>query len=90
VTVSTDDALNKLYPEKTSTRVEITLSGDRKLTKQIDIPKGDPRDPMTETDIIKKLKLYAGKRDMARTRKVIELVLDLENVGDVGELAKLI
>jgi len=90
VSVQTDETLNKLYPEKTSTRVEITLTGDRKLTKQIDIPKGDPRDPMTETDIIQKVKRYAGKRDLARTSKVIELVLDLENVGDVGELTKLI
>jgi 2-methylcitrate dehydratase PrpD len=90
VTVRTDETLNKLYPERTATRVEITLTGNRKFTKQIDIPKGDPRDPMTETDIIKKVKQYSGRRDPARLNKVISMVLDLENVGDVGELAKLI
>ena len=47
VTVNYDDDLNKLYPGKTASRVEITLKSGEKLTKQVDMPAGDPRDPMT-------------------------------------------
>ncbi len=90
VTVHTDDTLNRLYPEKTSTRVEITLTDNRKFQKQIDIPKGDPREPMTETDIIQKIKRYAGRRDTGQLEKVISMVLNLENVGEMKELTQLI
>jgi 2-methylcitrate dehydratase PrpD len=90
VTVKTDDTLNQLYPEKTSSRVEITLTHNRLLTKQIDIPKGDPRDPMTQTDIIEKVKQYAGKRDADRIDSVITKVLHIEEMTDLGELARLI
>ena len=45
VTVKTDDDLNKMYPDKTASRVEILLKNGERLIKQVDIPKGDPRDP---------------------------------------------
>lgn len=90
VSVRTDEMLNQLYPEKTATRVEITLTGNQKLEKQIDIPKGDPRDPMTETDIIQKAKHYAGQRDADRLERVISMILDLENISDIGDVARLI
>ncbi len=47
VTVNYDDDLNKLYPGKTASRVEITLKTGEKFTRQVDMPAGDPRDPMT-------------------------------------------
>ena len=90
VTVKTDDTLNQLYPEKTSSRVEIKLINNRLLTNQIDIPKGDPRDPMTQTDIIEKVKQYADKRDAHRIESVITKVLHIEEMSDMGELAPLI
>ncbi|MCK7468177.1 MAG: MmgE/PrpD family protein [Desulfosudis oleivorans] len=51
VTVKSDDELNKMYPDKTASRVEILLINGERLTKQVDIPKGDPRDPMEAGDI---------------------------------------
>ena len=90
ILVKTDDALNSLYPEKTCSRVEIGLRDNRLLKRQIDIPKGDPRDPMTETDLIGKLKQYAGNRDLTRIDKLAALVCDLENLKDIRDLTKLI
>jgi 2-methylcitrate dehydratase PrpD len=90
VFVKTDEALNQLYPEKTSSRVEIALNDNRIFKKQIDIPKGDPRDPMTEKDIVGKVNQYAGKRDSGNINKVISMVLSLEDISDIYELTRLI
>ncbi len=90
VTVRTDDILNQMYPDKTASRVEILLNNNQVLKKQIDIPKGDPRDPMEETDIIAKLKKYAGDRDSRRIDQSVEMILNLEGVADIKELTALI
>jgi len=90
VKVHCDDELNQVYPEKTSSRVEITFKGARKLVKQVDIPKGDPRNPMTLEDLVEKVKLFAGERDPAGLDKVIERTVDLEKVRNIRELTEII
>jgi len=90
VKVHGDDELNRVYPEKTSSRVEIALQGGRKLTKQVDIPKGDPRDPMTLDDLEKKVRRFAGERDQTRLEEGIERISDLENIRDIRELTEII
>jgi 2-methylcitrate dehydratase PrpD len=90
VTVRMDDELNKIYPEKTSSRVEIVLADGRRLIKQVDIPKGDPRDPMEAADLAEKVRFFAGDRDSDKTERIIEMVLNLENITDIRELIELI
>ena len=90
VKVHCDDELNRVYPEKTSSRVEIALQGGRKLTKQVDIPKGDPRDPMTLDDLKKKVRRFAGERDQTRLEEGIERITDLENIRDIRQLTEII
>jgi 2-methylcitrate dehydratase PrpD len=90
VTVQAEDALNRMYPDKTASRVEITLKDGTRLAKQVDIPKGDPRDTMTADDISAKVLHFAGKRDGKKTGRIIDMVLNLEKSQGVGELASLI
>jgi 2-methylcitrate dehydratase PrpD len=90
VTVKMDDELNKLYPEKTSSRVTIRLKGGGTLIKQVDLPKGDPRSPMDAVDVTDKLKEFSGARDKVKINRTIELVMDLESLGSLRELAGLI
>jgi 2-methylcitrate dehydratase PrpD len=90
VAVQTDEQLNQMYPDKTATRVEINLKDGRSLTRQIDIPKGDPRSPMTEKDISDKIKAYSGNRDQQKIAEVIDIVLNLETLIDIIKLMKLI
>jgi 2-methylcitrate dehydratase PrpD len=90
VTVQMDEDLNKIYPEKTSSRVEIVLTDGRRLIKQIDIPKGDPRDPMEAADLADKVRFFAGGRNHDNTERIIEMILNLENIPDIRELIKLI
>ncbi|WP_028315694.1 MmgE/PrpD family protein [Desulfatibacillum aliphaticivorans] len=90
VTVEADDELNAAYPEKTSSRVMIRLKDGTELVKQVDIPKGDPRDPMEYGDVLDKLKRFSGHRDDAKMERIGEAVLNLEKMDDVRELAAMI
>ncbi len=85
VTVEMDDGLNAIYPDKTASRVAITLKNGTVLTKQVDIPKGDPRDPMLVEDLIEKVRRFAGSRDVD-VDKIAAMVLGLEGLSSLEEL----
>jgi 2-methylcitrate dehydratase PrpD len=88
VSVSTDEELNSLYPEKTATRIEIILKDGSKRVKQVDFPKGDPRDPMDVVELSEKVKNFAGNRSKERIKKVINLVMDMEDLKDIRVLTE--
>lgn len=90
VTVQADDDLNKMYPDKTASRVAIRLRSGERLTRQIDIPKGDPRDPMDAGDVVRKVKFFAGGRDPKKLDRIAEAMLHLEKTKSVRELVSLI
>ena len=90
VTVKPDDELNKMYPDKTASRVEILLKNGERLTKQVDIPKGDPRDPMEAGDISEKVRFFAGSRDRKNIDRIIDAILGLEKAKNIRELVSLI
>jgi 2-methylcitrate dehydratase PrpD len=90
VTVKPDDELNKMYPDKTASRMEILLTNGERLQGRVDIPKGDPRDPMEAGDIAEKVRFFSGKRDRANTDIIIDGILNIEKVKNIGELMSLI
>jgi 2-methylcitrate dehydratase PrpD len=90
VKVNVDPELARVYPAMTASRVEIRLKSGQTLVKQVDMPKGDPRDPMTAEDVAGKLKRFASKRDEKALSEVIRLSLELEDVGDIKELTAII
>jgi len=90
VKVNVDPELARAYPGMTASRVEIRLKSGRTLVKQVDIPKGDPRDPMTAEDLAGKLKRFASQRDAKALDEVVRLSLELESVGDIRELTSVI
>lgn len=90
VSIKTDEELNRAYPEKTSSRVEIALKDGRTLVRQTDIPKGDPRDPMEADDLAAKLHRFAGKREAAKLDRIIDMVMEIEKLRDIKGLARII
>ncbi len=90
VTVQPDDGLNKLYPDKTATRIEVLLKNGERLTKQVDIPKGDPRDPMEASDIAEKVRFFAGSRDMKKIDRIIDAVMEFEKAKNIRVLVDMI
>jgi len=83
VSVAIDNELNKVYPDKTASRVEIMLKDGEKLVRQVDTPKGDPRDPMEMADIVAKLRHFAGSRDQDSLQRLVDLVMDIEHLRDI-------
>jgi 2-methylcitrate dehydratase len=85
-----DPELARAYPGMTSSRVEISLKSGQTLVKQVDIPKGDPRDPMTAEDVADKMKRFAARKDEKALDEVVRLSLELEKVADIKELTAII
>jgi 2-methylcitrate dehydratase PrpD len=90
VKVNVDPELSAAYPGMTPSRVEIRLKGGRTLVKQVDIPKGDPRDPVTAEDVADKLRRFASRRDEKTIDKIVGLSIELEKAGDIRELTAII
>ena len=90
VEVKLDEGLQKVYPEKTASRVELLLAGGERLVRQVDVPKGDPRDPMEEDDVREKLRRFAGDRDAGRLEELAGLVMHLEEIGELGRFTEMV
>ena len=90
VAVLMDDELNKVYPDMTSSRVEIFLKDGKSLVTQIDIPKGDPRDPMNEKEISEKVRYFTSRKEAERVDKVISMILDMDHLNTIEDLMRLI
>ena len=90
VRVSVDSELTRAYPGVTASRVEIRLKSGRTLVKQVDIPQGDPRNPMTAEGVADKVKRFASRKDEEALSRVIGLSLELENLGDIRALTSIV
>jgi 2-methylcitrate dehydratase PrpD len=90
ITVQADAELSARYPEFTASRVEVRLKDGRVFSEQVDVPQGDPRDPMTAADIAAKLKRFAPRREAKALELVIQRVLELDRLNHVKELAAII
>lgn len=90
VSVLMDEELNGVYPDKTPSRVEILLRNGRRIVRQVDVPKGDPRDPMEAADLAGKVRFFAGDREKGQTERIIGMILNLETIPDIRDLIGLI
>ena len=79
-----------MFPGKQCSRVTIRTTDGRAVSHRVDVPKGDPRDPMTEAEL--QVKFDALAEPVMSDKRRVELrdaVLALEALGDVGELMAL-
>jgi 2-methylcitrate dehydratase PrpD len=90
VSVVQDDDLNALYPNKTASRVQMTLKDGRTIERQVDVPRGDPSSPLETGDVADKMRRFAGSRDSENTDTLIEMILALEDLEDLRELTELV
>jgi 2-methylcitrate dehydratase len=90
VEVVADPEIEKLFPKLQRVIVTIHTTDGREFTKQLDYPKGDPRNPLTDQEVEEKFDALAAPvlSDEARKR-LKEAVWSLEKVGSVSELMDL-
>ena len=75
VKVVPNKEFEKLFPKYQPSQVTITLNSGKKHTQRVDVPKGDPRDPMTEDEIAVKFdalgEAVVGKKKCRDLRKYV-------------------
>ncbi len=90
VEVVADPEIEAVFPKLQRVKVTIKTNDGRELTKQLDYPKGDPRNPLTDREVEEKFDALAAPvlSDAARVR-LKETVWGLEHVESISELMDL-
>jgi 2-methylcitrate dehydratase PrpD len=86
VSVHSDDELTGLFPHKRGAAIVVTMNDGRVINNRVEIPKGEPENPVTDTELKDKfveLALYGGKTS-EEADDIFRIVMNVET-----ELAKL-
>ncbi|MCH7603864.1 MAG: MmgE/PrpD family protein [Planctomycetes bacterium] len=87
VKVVANEDFEKAFPEKQCTNVTITTTAGKKHSHRIDVPKGDPRDPMTEDEIAVKFNaLGKGVVGEEKCNELRVLIMSMEEEESLGRL----
>ena len=90
VEVVADPEIEKVFPALQRVIVHIDTRDGRSFNKQLDFPKGDPRNPLTDADIEEKFAALAhGVLTSAAQQRIQDAVWNLEHVDSVAELMAL-
>ncbi len=75
-----------------TTIIEVELADGKVLKTRADFGKGSPANPMTDEELSDKFRECAawGGLTPERTKQVLDLVWNLEQVKDVNELTRLL
>ena len=90
VEVVADPEIEKVFPALQRVIVNITTTDGRVFTKQLDYPKGDPRNPLSDAEIEEKFAALAdGVLSPGAQTKLKDAIWNLEKVGSVSKLMAL-
>ncbi len=90
VEVVADPEIEKVFPALQRVIVRIDTTDGRSFSKQLDFPKGDPRNPLTDLEVEEKFAALAeGVLTTAAQQRVREAVWNLEHVDSVSQLMAL-
>ena len=87
VEVVADPEIEKVFPALQRVIVKISTADGREFTKQLDYPKGDPRNPLSDREIEEKFEALAEpvmSKDAAK--RAIDGIWNLENAKSVTQL----
>src|SRR5438477_5844566 len=90
VEVVADPEIEKVFPALQRVIVNITTKDGRTLTKQLDYPKGDPRNPLSDAEVEEKFSALAeGVLSTAGQKQLNNAIWNLEKIGSVSKLMAL-
>jgi 2-methylcitrate dehydratase len=91
VVVEADPEIEALFPELQRVIVKITTVSGDEFSKQIDYPKGDPRNPLTDTEVEEKFDALAEPvMSDSRRSEIKQMVWALEDLGAITDLMGLL
>jgi len=90
VQVVADPEIEKVFPALQRVIARIHTIDGREFTTQLDYPKGDPRNPLTDKEIEEKFEALAGPvMSREARRRAMDAIWDLEKQSSVSKLMKL-
>ena len=90
VEVIADPEIERVFPALQRVIVHIDTRDGRSFNKQLDYPKGDPRNPLTDQEVEEKFSALAeGVLTDRAQKRVKDAIWNLERVGSVSELMSL-
>jgi 2-methylcitrate dehydratase len=90
VEVVADPEIEKVFPALQRVVVTITTTDGQNFTEQLDYPKGDPRNPLTDQEIEEKFAALAdGVLSGKAQKKLKDAIWNLEKIGSVAKLMAL-
>jgi len=90
VEVVADPEIEKVFPALQRVVVKITTTDGRSFDKQLDFPKGDPRNPLTDREIEEKFEALADPvMSKPAQQKLKDAIWNLEKCSSVRELMSL-
>ena len=91
VEVVADPEIEKAFPALQRVVVTITTTDGKEFSKQLDYPKGDPRNPLSDLEVEEKFAALAdGVISRPRQQRVREAIWNLEKTDSVTELMALL
>jgi 2-methylcitrate dehydratase len=90
VKVVADPEIEKLFPGLQRVHVTIKTTGGKEFSEQLDFPKGDPRNPLSDKEIEEKFEALAGpviSKDARR--RAIEAIWKLEKQDSVTDILRM-
>jgi 2-methylcitrate dehydratase len=90
IEVVADPEIEKVFPALQRVIVNITAKDGRIFSKQLDYPKGDPRNPLSDAEIEEKFRALAeGVLTKKAQDKLIAAIWRLEKLNSVAKLMRL-
>jgi len=90
IEVVADPEIERVFPALQRVVVNITTTDGRALSKQLDFPKGDPRNPLTDQEVEEKFAALAeGVLSTGSQKKLKEAIWNLEGNHSVCKLMAL-
>jgi len=90
VEVVADPEIEKVFPALQRVIVNITTNDGAVYSKQLDFPKGDPRNPLTDSEIEEKFAaLSEGVLSNSAQKKLKDAIWNLEKIASVSKLMAL-
>ncbi|MCH7954408.1 MAG: MmgE/PrpD family protein, partial [Candidatus Marinimicrobia bacterium] len=81
------EEFEKMFPAKQPSKVVITLTDGSSYKAEVDYPKGDPREPMTQEDLDVKFESLTSKlMDDEKREKIRLTIWNLETLNNIEDL----
>jgi 2-methylcitrate dehydratase PrpD len=92
ITVRHNPELDHFFPESFPTRITIMMDDGKSYTKEVRYPKGDPQNPLSETEVIQKFgrAVAASGLSDGRSKEIVESVFTMEKAASVRDFAALL